>query len=255
MNSFHANFVANRNPAFQPGVYLSVSDSLRCTNPDARSNFGLYLFLIAGNIRPWRTEPWVLNPGWWAIFKGDIQDKSGGDFSVKNLMRATGVAFTLVAITACTPPGAEYQANVYKANQINQVQDAKVISVLVILPAKVEVPNTQAKQTAQVIGGVLGAVAGGVLGNTLGNGNPVGTAVGVAGGAGAGVAAGSLVSDKVLVDGVTLTYVENDKTLSSTQVGRVCEYKLGPSVLISTGPNETRVQPNSSCPADTGSKS
>lgn len=171
-------------------------------------------------------------------------------------LKTFGISLVAACIAGCAQPGASYQANSYRADQVNKVQNAKVVSILVILPAKVEVPNEQNKQAAQVIGGLVGALGGGIAGNSLSKGNAGYTAVGAAGGGAVGVAAGSLVPDKVLVDGVTLTYVEGDKTLSSTQVGRICEYKLGPSVMVSTASNETRIQPNATCPVeDTQKKS
>jgi hypothetical protein len=56
-----------------------------------------------------------------------------------------------------------------------------------------------------------------------------------------------LVSDKVMVDAVSLTYSENNKIYTSTQVGQACEFKPGVALVISTQANETRVQPNSVC--------
>ena len=59
-----------------------------------------------------------------------------------------------------------------------------------------------------------------------------------------------MVPDEVLVNGVTLAYIENDQTFTSTQVGNLCEFKIGTSVLVSTGENVTRIQRNSTCPED-----
>src|SRR5665213_1592206 len=85
---------------------------------------------------------------------------------------------------ACQTPGANLQGNVYKAGQVNSSQDVKMVKLLSVLPAQVEVDNSQQKKGAQVIGGILGAVGGGVAGNKIaGNGNrTTGTVVGAAGG-------------------------------------------------------------------------
>lgn len=56
-----------------------------------------------------------------------------------------------------------------------------------------------------------------------------------------------MVSDKVLVEGVTIAYSENGKMFTSTQVGKLCEYKSGDAVVVTTQ-NETRVQANATCP-------
>jgi outer membrane lipoprotein SlyB len=157
------------------------------------------------------------------------------------------VAFTLAG---CVATGEQYQANVYKAGQVNQVQEAKTVEILAVMPAKIEVDNTQGKKQAMVVGALLGAVGGAAIGNAIDSSD---TLVGAAGGTAAGAAMGSLAPDQVLVDGVQLTYVEEGKTLSSAQVGKLCEFKAGPAIVISTGPNETRVQPNNTCPTETAS--
>jgi outer membrane lipoprotein SlyB len=158
---------------------------------------------------------------------------------------------TIISISAilllggCQQPGSDLQANVYQADQVNQAQSAQVITILSILPAKVEVNNVEAQRTAQVGGAVLGAVLGGVLGNNMGSNNGL---VGGAVGGVAGVAAGSLVPATTLVDGVTLGYNENGNLLTSTQVGQMCQFQLGRSLVVSTQANETRIQPNAVCP-------
>ncbi|MFA6095062.1 MAG: hypothetical protein WC757_04225 [Candidatus Paceibacterota bacterium] len=63
-----------------------------------------------------------------------------------------------------------------------------------------------------------------------------------------GVAAGSLVADKVLVDGVSISYSQNEEMFSSAQVGKLCEFKPGTAIMISTSQSETRIQPNAVCP-------
>lgn len=149
-------------------------------------------------------------------------------------------------VTGCATTGESLQANVYRAGQVNQVQEAKTVKILAVLPAKVEVDNSAAKKQAEIGGAVIGALLGGAIGNRSkrqGSGT-----VGAVGGAAAGAAAGSMVGDKVLVDGVSLTYVYNNRTLNSAQVGRACEYQPGTAVMISTSPTETRIQANATCP-------
>jgi outer membrane lipoprotein SlyB len=152
---------------------------------------------------------------------------------------------SLAFFAGCTPPGADLQANVYQADQVNQQQAAKVITILSITPAKVSVSNEQAQKTAEVGGAVLGAVLGGVLGNNMGSNNGL---VGGAVGGVAGAAAGSLVSSQTLVDGVTLGYSEDGNLVTSTQVGELCQFQSGKALLVSTQANETRIQPNAVCP-------
>ena len=53
-----------------------------------------------------------------------------------------------------------------------------------------------------------------------------------------------------IVEGVSIGYLERGKIFSSAQVGRACEYRAGTTIIISTSPTETRIQPNASCPAE-----
>lgn len=54
----------------------------------------------------------------------------------------------------------------------------------------------------------------------------MGAVAGGAGGGALGAAAGSMVSDKSIVEGVSLTYKEGTKVYTSTQVGRACQFAL-----------------------------
>ena len=159
------------------------------------------------------------------------------------------IALTISAmITGCSTSGEQYQANVYTAGQVNSRQAAKTVKILAVLPARIEVDNTEGKQNAQMIGGVLGAIAGGVLGNKTTNHSGSGTAVGAVAGAGVGAVGGSLVKDKVLVAGVSITYVEDGQTYNSAQVGKTCEFTPGVALVVSSDGAETRLQPNATCP-------
>ena len=95
---------------------------------------------------------------------------------------------------------------------------------------------------------VNGAVAGGVAGHNIESGSTLNTVAGGVGGGAVGAAAGSLVKDKVLVEAVTLSYKEGKHVFSSTQVGKSCMFTPGLAVIISMGKDETRIQPNATCP-------
>lgn len=162
-------------------------------------------------------------------------------FSSKILVSA--LAVSVLTLTGCAS-GDQYKANVYRQGQVNQAQAAKMVQIMAINPAKIEVDNSQGKQAAQIGGAILGALLGGVAGNNSNN-----VAAGAVAGGVVGAAAGTMVSDKTLVDGVQLTYVENNRMLSSAQVGKMCEFKLGTALVISTGySTETRIQPNNEVP-------
>jgi outer membrane lipoprotein SlyB len=156
-------------------------------------------------------------------------------------------------LTACQQPGADLAANVYQADQVNQSQDAKIINILSLSPAQVEVSNAQNEHTAQVVGGLLGAVGGGFLGANVGHGGAGNVVGGAALGGVGGAAAGSLVPGQVLVSGVTIGYTEAGALHTSTQVGEMCQFKMGQAMVVTTQANETRVQPNDICPTKSAS--
>lgn len=157
---------------------------------------------------------------------------------------------TMIAMSGCAATGENLKGNVYKAGQVNSAQTARTIKITAVLPAQIEVDNSKQKQQAQIGGALLGGLAGGLAGGFggIGTGGTVATTVG---GGAIGGAAGSLVSDKVLVEGISIAYIENDKMFTSAQVGKACEFKVNATALIiSTGQNETRIQPNATCPVE-----
>ena len=146
-------------------------------------------------------------------------------------------SFTLAG---CQSNADDHAADVYQTDQLNTKQETKTVNIISILPAKVAVDNSQNKRNAQAFGALIGAVAGGVIGHNVGSGSNSGTT--------AGAAAGSMVNDKTLVEGVSLTYKEGTKVYTSTQVGKECQFTTGLAVVITTTYNETRIQPNTKCP-------
>jgi outer membrane lipoprotein SlyB len=155
-----------------------------------------------------------------------------------------GVLLFFLILSGCTTTGDKYRASSYRATQVNQKQAAEVIEIIAILPAQVEVDNTEAQKKRQILGAILGAAGGAAIGNAVGNNNTA--AGGLLGGA-AGAVVASTTENTVLVEGVTLTFVQDSKTYSSSQVGRSCEFKPGRAIMISMRADETRIQPNHSC--------
>lgn len=158
----------------------------------------------------------------------------------------------LSLLAACqNATGEQHAANVYRANQVNQEQDATTIKILAIMPAKIEVDNAKAQQTAQVMGGILGAVGGALAGNQFKNYRDEATIGGAVGGGAIGAAAGTaLVDTKILVDGVSITYEDDGKTKNTAQVGKLCEFAAGTAVVVMTSAQERRIQPNATCPKE-----
>ncbi len=167
-------------------------------------------------------------------------------------LSAIVISTSLLTLSGCMSTGEKHQANVFKANQVNSQQEVKVINIIAILPAKVEVSNKENKQAAQTAGAIFGAILGAAVNNNQRNSTLGGNALAGAVGGAVGGATGSLVSDTTLVDGVSLTYkdVESGKVLNSAQVGLPCEYKTGEAIMISTSEKETRIQPNATCPKE-----
>lgn len=152
-------------------------------------------------------------------------------------------------VTGCAATGENLQANSYSASQVNTAQETTAVQIVSVLPAKIEVDNAEAKMQNQIAGGMLGSITGGVIGRKTHAGTGTGAVVG--GVAGAGIATATSPG-KVLVEGVTIQFsLKNSmkKILSSTQVGRACEFKAGPAIMITMSKNETRIQPNTDCPA------
>lgn len=152
-------------------------------------------------------------------------------------------------LAGCQQPGAGIQPNVYSANQVNRAQKANVVKILAVMKAKVAVVDHRRQRAARIIGALLAGAAGAAIGSSISGGyGPAGAAGGAVGLVG-GAAAGSLVSDKILVPGVNLTYEFDGHTLNSVEVGKACSFQPGQAVMVSTGPGVTRIQPNATCPA------
>jgi outer membrane lipoprotein SlyB len=155
-----------------------------------------------------------------------------------------------VVLAGCQATGEEYQADVFDSSQINTQTPAKTVQIITVSPTKIKVSNAANRQTATVVGGLLGAVGGGVLagGHDHGRG-PNNAVLGAVGGGAAGALAGSLVNDSTLVPGVLIGYSENGKIYTSAQVGHVCQFAPGTiSLMVMMLNNETRIQPNATCP-------
>lgn len=157
----------------------------------------------------------------------------------------TAVALSSIVLTGCMANGEDYAADVYDASQVNTQQKPVIVKILAVMNAKVAVENKQGKQLAQVAGGLFGALVGGAVGYQSGH-----SAYGAAAGGSVGAVGGSLVKDKVLVPGVTITYRSHGKLLSSTQVGKKCQFKKGTALMITLKNKETRIQPNAECPVE-----
>jgi len=152
-----------------------------------------------------------------------------------------------VVLSGCQSDANNYQADVFTTSQLNTRQEARTITIISILPAKVVVDNTDNRNTAVTVGLVIGAVAGGVVGAALGSSSDGAIAGGALVGGAVGALTGTSVKDKKYVEGVSLTYKEDVNIYTSVQMGYACQFSPGLAMVISTKNNETRVQPNNVC--------
>ncbi len=162
-------------------------------------------------------------------------------FCARHLLLAASVA----ALAGCQATGDQYRSDVYSAGQVNQAQQVQTVQIIAISPARIAVDNSSDQLTSQVVGGVVGGILGAVLGNQLDNHRSAGTNIGAIAGAALGAATGGTTSgSESLVNGVQLTFKLNGRLFNSAQVGQMCEFKIGPAIMTSTGTTSTRIQPN-----------
>ncbi|MCT4703575.1 hypothetical protein MUA02_17095 [Enterobacteriaceae bacterium H20N1] len=164
--------------------------------------------------------------------------------------KIAAIVFASVALAGCADNADKYAADVYQVGQLNSKQETKTVNIISILPAKVAVDNTANKNTARNMGAVVGALAGAVVGFNTGSNSTLNAVAGGAGGGVVGSMASAGVKDTVMVDAVSLTYKEDTKVFTSTQVGKACQFSTGLAVVITTKADETRIQPNTTCPAE-----
>ena len=154
---------------------------------------------------------------------------------------------TALTLTGCVSDGNMYRSDVYQAGMVNQAQEVRTVEIIAINPAQVAVSNRESTNRGQLAGAILGAIAGAAITSH----NSDRTSSRVAGGV-AGAALGGLAGDAIgggsntrYVDGVQLVYrTANGKVFQSAQVGRLCEYRTGTAIMVSSEVGETRIQPN-----------
>ncbi|AWX16037.1 hypothetical protein CEP48_07575 [Mergibacter septicus] len=154
--------------------------------------------------------------------------------------------FASLILAGCVTSGEDLGADVYDATQLNTKQETRTVRILSIIKAKVAVDNKEQKQAVQTFGAILSGVTGAVIGYQS---SDAGAVAGAIAGTAAGALGTALVKDKVIVEGVSLTYREGNKVYTSTQAGKRCQFKEGIALVITTKKNETRIQPNAECPS------
>lgn len=166
---------------------------------------------------------------------------------MKNQIKTIAILVSAAVGLAGCATGEQHRADSYNADMVNTAQDVKPVMILALNPAKVQVDNSANKKKAEIGGAVVGALLGGAAGGTAKDKSGAKVAGGAAVGGIVGAAAGSMVDDKVMVDGVSIIFKEDGKgkkPKTSTQVGKLCEFKVGDAFMFTTKNNETRIQPN-----------
>ena len=167
--------------------------------------------------------------------------------SMQKKLLATAVLTLTLALSGCVTDGNRYRSDVYRANQVNQAQEVRTVEIIALNPAQVEVSNKEAANRAQMAGALIGAVAGALIAGQHTDHDSSRIASGVG-----GAALGSMIGDSVagnsaskFVDGVQLVYrTSQGKIYQSAQVGRLCEFRTGTALMVSSEYGETRIQPN-----------
>ena len=163
----------------------------------------------------------------------------------KNTKIAAAAALSAVFLLGgCASDGTYYRADTYTANQVNRVQEVNTVEIIAINAARVAVPNSSNRETAQIAGAILGAIAGAAIGNHNNHSTSARVMGGLAGGAVGGLAGGAVGGDSTTyTDGVQIIY-------KTSQVGQPCEFKTGTAILVAPTPSEARIQPNNpyGCP-------
>ena len=163
----------------------------------------------------------------------------------KQLVMLGSIAAVIGVLSGCATDGAVYRSDVYNASQVNRAQEVKTVNIIRIIPARVAVSNRDSRKDAQVAGMVLGAIAGAAIGNHRHHDTEGRVLGGLAGGALGGMAGTAIGGPREeLVEAVQITFQVGHKTYNSTQVGRLCEFKTGAAIMVSSHINETRIQPN-----------
>ena len=135
---------------------------------------------------------------------------------------------------------------------MNRVQEVNTVEIIAINAARVAVPNSSNRETAQLAGAILGAIAGAAIGNHNNHSTSARVMGGLAGGAVGGLAGGAVGGDSTTyTDGVQIIYkTAGGRVLQTSQVGQPCEFKTGTAILVAPTPSEARIQPNNpyGCP-------
>lgn len=171
----------------------------------------------------------------------------------KNTKIAAAAALSAVFLLGgCASDGTYYRADTYTANQVNRVQEVKTVEIIAINAARVAVPNSSNRETAQIAGAILGAIAGAAIGNHNNHSTSARVMGGLAGGAVGGLAGSAVGGDSTTyTDGVQIIYkTAGGRVLQTSQVGQPCEFKTGTAILVAPTPSEARIQPNNpyGCP-------
>ena len=167
---------------------------------------------------------------------------------MKKRFLLASVLATTVALTGCVSDGGNrYRSDVYSVNNVNRVQRVETITIQSVTPAQIALPRNEGQDRSEITGTIIGAIAGAAIGNH-GHHSTSSRVMGGIAGAALGNLAGNAIGGQVssdYADGVQITWRGKDGNLyQSAQVGRLCEFKVGPALLVAPNSGDARVQPN-----------
>lgn len=147
----------------------------------------------------------------------------------------------LIILTGCSSSvGLEARPDTFDEGQVNRPQNVRIVNIRHISPAfmvedsrNAPAPTRHSSSNGLLLDTValpFNIVSLVVSGNKL---------------------TGSNSHDGQIIKGVGLDYTDRtdpmEPIMRSTQVGKTCEYKLGPAEMVKTPLGETRIQPNAIC--------
>jgi hypothetical protein len=150
----------------------------------------------------------------------------------------------LIIMYGCSATEKNLNSTTGKNPQVTNVQTSKSIQIISVLPTKIETDNFQAQFAASALSAATRGISGqyggvgslGTMGTTI-EGGTIGNSTGL------------MAPDKITVNGVSITYSVNKEIVTSSQTGKACEFKPGPSILDSTADvTKIRILPNATCP-------
>ena len=152
----------------------------------------------------------------------------------------TVAILAILALSSCAT-----ESDVFDVEELNISQTGRTVEILNVTSVKIK--STSKEGVAVATAG--GAAAGGIVGKkkSKDKNKTADTVLGATAGGVLGYASGKLAG-LVTTEGVTISFKGYGRGIQTvTQKGKRCQFKEGQTLLIVTGKNRIRIQPNSNC--------